>query len=52
MGMVSWEKWYGIYYYSNEGVCSWYDFVKVVIDVKGLICEVLFIEIKDFFMFV
>lgn len=25
----------GIYHYSNEGVCSWYDFTKVIADIAG-----------------
>jgi dTDP-4-dehydrorhamnose reductase len=48
MGTVSREKWHGIYHYSNEGVCSWYDFAKAAIDAKGLGCEILPIESKDF----
>lgn len=26
----------GIYHYSNEGVCSWYDFTKAILDLGGL----------------
>lgn len=26
----------GIYHYSNEGVCSWYDFAKVIFDLGGI----------------
>lgn len=25
----------GIYHYSNEGVCSWYDFTKMIAEVAG-----------------
>ncbi len=25
----------GIYHYSNEGVCSWYDFTKLIADIAG-----------------
>lgn len=25
----------GIYHYSNEGVCSWYDFTKVIAEISG-----------------
>ena len=25
----------GIYHYSNEGVCSWYDFTKVIVEIAG-----------------
>jgi dTDP-4-dehydrorhamnose reductase len=30
----------GIYHYSNEGVCSWYDFAEAVIMEAGLTCKV------------
>ena len=26
----------GVYHYSNEGVCSWYDFAKAIFDIKGI----------------
>jgi len=29
-----------IYNYSNEGVASWYDFAKAIVDIKGLKCKV------------
>lgn len=48
MGTVNQEKWHGIYHYSNEGVCSWYDFAKAAIDARGLDCQILPIETKDF----
>lgn len=25
----------GIYHYSNEGVCSWYDFTKMIVEIAG-----------------
>jgi len=25
----------GIYHYSNEGVCSWYDFTKMIAEIAG-----------------
>lgn len=25
----------GIYHYSNEGVCSWFDFAKAIVDLRG-----------------
>ena len=32
----------GIYHYSNEGVCSWYDFTKMIAEYSGNdTCEVL-----------
>lgn len=30
----------GIYHYSNEGVCSWYDFAKEILRIKGTECPV------------
>ena len=38
----------GIYHFSNEGVCSWYDFALKIIGLSGLNCKVLPIESKDF----
>ncbi len=38
----------GIYNYSNEGVISWYDFAKAIVEISGLDCEVLPIESKDY----
>jgi len=31
----------GIYHYSNEGVCSWYDFARAIRDLSGGTAEVL-----------
>lgn len=36
------------FHYSNEGVCSWYDFAKAVMDAEGLRCKVLPIETSDY----
>ncbi len=30
----------GIYHYSNEGVCSWYDFATAIVEEAGLNCKV------------
>ncbi len=38
----------GIYHYSNEGVCSWYDFTKTIHRIAGIDCIVLPIETKDY----
>ena len=35
---VSWKP--GIYNYSNEGVCSWYDFARSIHEVSGITCTV------------
>ena len=37
-----------IYHYSNEGVCSWYDFAKAIFGESGLSCQVTPIETKDY----
>ena len=34
----------GIYHFSNEGVCSWYDFAKAIIEMSGLDCDIRPIE--------
>ena len=38
----------GIYHFSNEGVCSWYDFTKTIHRLQGIHCHVLPIETKDY----
>jgi dTDP-4-dehydrorhamnose reductase len=38
----------GIYNYSNEGVCSWYDFASEIIKESGLTCQVLPVLTKDY----
>lgn len=30
----------GIYHYSNEGVCSWFDFAKLICQLSGNICDI------------
>ncbi len=30
----------GIYHYSNEGVCSWYDFALAIHEMAGVVCNV------------
>lgn len=37
-----------IYHYSNEGVCSWYDFAKAIFEISNTSCAVLPIETKDY----
>ena len=38
----------GIYHYSNQGVISWYDFAKAIMDIGKINCKVNAIESKDF----
>jgi dTDP-4-dehydrorhamnose reductase len=37
-----------IYHYSNEGVTSWYDFAKAIMELGSLDCKVRPIETKDY----
>lgn len=34
------RKAYGTYHYSNEGVCSWYDFAKEICEMSGNVCDI------------
>jgi dTDP-4-dehydrorhamnose reductase len=38
----------GLYNYSNEGVCSWYDFASEIIKESGLACQVNPVLSKDY----
>ncbi|OIP84144.1 MAG: dTDP-4-dehydrorhamnose reductase [Porphyromonadaceae bacterium CG2_30_38_12] len=38
----------GTYHFSNEGVCSWYDFTKKIHKIAGINCQVKPIETKDY----
>lgn len=38
----------GIYHYSNEGVCSWYDFTVKILEIAGISIRVRPIETKDY----
>ena len=38
----------GIYHFSDEGVCSWYDFTKTIHRIAGITCDVHPIETKDY----
>lgn len=37
-----------IYHYSNEGVCSWYDFAYTIFQLANINCEVSPVETKDY----
>ncbi|MDD4557226.1 MAG: dTDP-4-dehydrorhamnose reductase [Alphaproteobacteria bacterium] len=37
-----------VYHFSNEGVCSWYDFAIAIMAMSDLDCEVFPIESKDY----
>ena len=38
----------GKYHFSDEGVCSWYDFTKTIHKIAGITCDVRPIETKDY----
>lgn len=38
----------GIFHYSNEGVCSWYDFAVAIMDLSGLNCLVKPLETSEY----
>jgi dTDP-4-dehydrorhamnose reductase len=42
------EAFAGVYHYSNEGVCSWYDFAHAIFEHKEIACQLLPIETKDY----
>jgi len=37
-----------LFNFSNEGVSSWYDFAKEIVDIKGIDCIITPIETKDY----
>jgi dTDP-4-dehydrorhamnose reductase len=39
---------YDIYHYSNQGMCSWFEFATAIIDFAGTGCEILPVESKDY----
>lgn len=42
------EQTVPIYHYSNEGVCSWYDFAQAIFELAHMDCQVSPIETKDY----
>ena len=37
-----------LFHYSNEGVCSWYDFAKAIFELSNVDCQLNAIETKDY----
>ncbi|MDR2425144.1 MAG: dTDP-4-dehydrorhamnose reductase [Prevotellaceae bacterium] len=37
-----------VFHYSNEGVCSWYDFAYAIMSIHGLNCKINPVETKDY----
>ena len=48
ISMKSEQKNVSVYHYSNEGVCSWYDFSKAIFELCNIPCQVKPIETKDY----
>lgn len=48
MSMINNMPSQNIFHFTNEGVCSWYDFAKKIMDLKHLSCKVSPILSKDF----
>jgi dTDP-4-dehydrorhamnose reductase len=46
--LSEWKEGVQIYHFSNEGVCSWYDFAKEIMQMCKLKCRVFPIESKDY----
>lgn len=46
--IASGQQAYGIYHYSNEGVASWYDFTKAIMDIAGKTTNVLPIRTNEY----
>ncbi len=47
-GIIDDFKFNEIYHYSNEGVCSWFDFAKAIFELESISCQVDPIETKDY----
>lgn len=45
---VNVEALSGIFHYSNEGVCSWYDFAQAIFDLENINVQLAPIETKDY----
>ena len=37
-----------IYHYSNEGVCSWYDFALEIVELSGINCTIAPINTEEY----
>ncbi|KAA3633034.1 MAG: dTDP-4-dehydrorhamnose reductase [Bacteroidetes bacterium] len=47
-GQLDIDKLPGVYNYSNEGVCSWYDFAIAIFEISGIECEVQPISTEEY----
>lgn len=39
---------YGTYHYANQGICSWYDFAKAIVELKNISCNVKAVDSSMF----
>ena len=46
--IISGETDFGVYHFSNEGVCSWYDFATAIFELSGVDCKVSPIESSEY----
>ena len=46
--LIQTDEPYGIFNYSNEGKCSWYDFAKSIMQLKEIDCQIKPIPTKEF----
>jgi dTDP-4-dehydrorhamnose reductase len=47
-GSTNISKKGSLYHYSNEGVTSWYDFARAIMEISNIDCNVIPIETKDY----
>lgn len=45
---LQWLQGTHVYHYSDEGVCSWYDFAKEIMALSNIDCKINAIESKDY----
>jgi dTDP-4-dehydrorhamnose reductase len=48
IGLLEPQQLAGIFHYSNEGVCSWYDFALAIFELSGISCDVDPIESREY----
>ena len=47
-GSTNISKKGSLYHYSNEGVASWYDFARAIMEISNIDCNIIPIETKDY----
>ena len=47
-GSTNISKKGNLYHYSNEGVASWYDFARAIMEISNIDCNIIPIETKDY----